>query len=558
MWSTATRKMSFTGNVQVARTGYSSEPLVGVAVDVYRFHFDEFGEWQFAQLNELPVITDSTGGFEFNDLPVSVQVRLVTSGTPPYGTVEIVEPNSLPCLAFRVSAVSGSQFVEIYDERTVVDGDWVSLHHPERKYVPLTGSPPLEVLIPDIVPASTALGNEFHFLRIGRATRDEIGEVGVSQVGLMNSATPSFFPGIVDAPFGSMLQIGGHFGPNFLTPPLSDELYYTVSYWEYGGDPTLPFNPALLTNEVQILDPLFNKRYVLPTSPTDKGYWDNRNFGPFNGTVTATGTPVQVYKRPGLYDFAVEYWPYWDLMVIWDSTAVPDGLVILTLEVYRKIGGTDTNPDLQKLTIASSAAGNEYLPLQINNCRPVPTLFDWRTAFATFSPAEAVGSVAAFDPCGVMPVTPNQVDSNECILVKYSVEDGDGNAHPYLKHYGLWVEFTPRQVAGAPLSSRVTLKGQGSDPANPPFGLGLGYKDINGSYHTGLSTAPLYSVQNYESVLVPRDDDGWPPEPMGDPPSPCAQYAVEVSLGCSVRTVNGWSRLFGHRHISRHIIVTRT
>jgi hypothetical protein len=121
----------------------------------------------------------------------------------------------------------------------------------------------------------------------------------------------------------------------------------------------------------------------------------------------------------------------------------------------------------------------------------------------------------------------------------------------------LWVEFTPRQVAGAPLSARITLKGQGSDPANLPFGIGLGYDDINGNYARALPTSPIYSVQNFESVLVPHHDDGWPPEPMGDPPSPCAQYAAEVSLGCSVRTVNGWSRLFGHPHISRHIIIKR-
>ena len=94
------------------------------------------------------------------------------------------------------------------------------------------------------------------------------------------------------------------------------------------------------------------------------------------------------------------------------------------------------------------------------------------------------------------------------------------------------MEYSPRQVAGAPLSARVTLKGAGNNPANPPFGLALGYDDINGNYPASppAPAAPTYSVQNLDSVLVPHIDDGWPPEPMGDPPSPCVQYAAEVSL----------------------------
>jgi hypothetical protein len=32
---------------------------------------------------------------------------------------------------------------------------------------------------------------------------------------------------------------------------------------------------------------------------------------------------------------------------------------------------------------------------------------------------------------------------------------------------------------------------------------------------------------------------------------------VEVGLGCSVRTVDGWSRLFSRRYVSRHLIIKR-
>ena len=62
-----------------------------------------------------------------------------------------------------------------------------------------------------------------------------------------------------------------------------------------------------------------------------------------------------VYRRPGPYKNTEEYWPFPDLMVIWDSTAAPDGLVILTLEVYERTGGTDTNPQLKKLAMDTAA-----------------------------------------------------------------------------------------------------------------------------------------------------------------------------------------------------------
>jgi len=597
MWTTAIRQLSFNGSVMVAIGGSSpSLPLKGVLVDVYRFSLDGDGHAQFERLNQAAARTSITGDFAFSDLPIPVEVQTVIPGSPPYTPVEVTNANSLPNLAFRISVEAevltigtseGTQFVDVYDEREVINQDWVT-SQPERVHVPLTGGPSIPVLIPEgnkeatliagiVFPAATVPGKEFHFLRVGRSIRQEIGELGdprpeyVGKGGYMISSNrwtitppePSFFPNIVDAPFGGTLQIGGHFGADFLTPPLSDNLYYTVSFWEYSGALANPFDSTHLTNEIQLLSPLFNKRYMLPTSALPKGKWETLNLGPFNGTITAVepphdpglvGTSVMVYKRPGLPDLTTEYWPFWDLIAIWNSAAASNALIILTLEVYEKTGGSDTNPELKKVAMTSSI--NEHLPLQIDNRRPVPKLFDWRTGFATFSP-ESTGSIATFDSCSEMPVTPGQVNSNECILVKYSVEDGAGNAHPHLNHYGLWVEFTPKQVAGAPLSAAVTLKGQGNDPANPPFGLGLGYKDINGNYAATLPTSPIYSVQNFESVLVPRHEDGWPPEPMGDPPSPCVQYAAEVSLGCSVRTVNGWSRLFGHRHISRHIIIKR-
>jgi hypothetical protein len=586
MWSTAIRQLNLNGSVSVAiGSGAPPLPLKGVLVDVYRLSFNGAADTQFERLNQAAARTSITGDFSFNDLSVPVEVQMVVPGSPPYTPVEVINPASLPSLVFRISIEAdvlatgtseGTQFIDLYDEREIVDQDWLASHL-ERMHVPLAASPAISVLIPEgneeatsaagIVMAPAAVpGKEFHFLRIGRAIRQEVGELGdprpeyVAKPGYMTSSNkwsvtppePSFFPNIVDAPFGSTLQIGGHFGADFLTPPLSDNLYYTVRFWEYSGSSLNPFNPADLAGDVQILTPLFNKRYILPTPALPNGKWETLKLGPFSGTITAVepphnpglvGAAVNVYKRPGLPDLATEYWPFWDLIAIWDSTAAPNDLIILTLEVYEKTGGTDTNPNLTKLAMTTSING--HLPLNIDNRRPVPKLFDWRTSFATFSP-EKTWAEAIMDPCSEMPVTVGQVNSNECILVRYSVEDGLGNAHPHLNQYALGVEFTPRQVAGAPLSQNLPLKDQ--------F---LGYDDIDGKYPPAPVPSPIFSVQNFESVIVPQQDDGWPPEPMGDPPSPCVQYAAEVKLGCSVRTVNGWSRIFGNPHLSRHIIIRR-
>lgn len=591
MWTTTTKQISLNGNLKVSVGGGSQVALQGVLVDVYRVWASGGGAFQSQLLSQVAARTDTSGDFSFTNLPVPVQTQMVIPATPPYTPIEITNPMSLPTLAFRVSveanvllagtAPQGNQFVEVYDERPQVDATWWPAH-PDRINVPLSGGATINVLIPEGDPEATALaglslpassvpGKEFHFLRIGRAIRDEIGELGdprpdfTNRAGYMTSTnlqtppSPSFFPGIQDAPFSGQLQIGGHFGGDFLVTPLVNELYYTVSFWDYTGSPSSPFNGTLLTNERQVQDPLFNKKYILPTAALPSGQWQTLNLGPFNGTITAVesahpatlvGTSVKVYKRPPLPNFATEYWPFWDLIAIWNSGAAPNNLIIMTLEAYERTGGTDTNPELTKLNMDPSING--HLPLHVDNRPPDLKLFDWRTGMARFTPLpNDVVNVAPFDPCGAMPVTPGHPDQNECILVKYSVEDGAGGAHPHVLSYALGVAFSPRQVAGAPLEAGVSLR---------TFLGGGVYQSISGSYSPTLPSAPVYSVVNYESVLVPTALDGWPPEPNGDPwsgGSPCAQYAIEVGISCSVRTVDGWGRSFGSPSLSRHLIVKR-
>jgi hypothetical protein len=371
----------------------------------------------------------------------------------------------------------------------------------------------------------------------------------------MTSSAQSFFPGVLDAPFGGQLHIGGHFGADFLMPPVVDNLYYTVSFWTYGVSGGSGFDEMDLLVETPVEDPLFNKRYILPTPMLPSGQWQTLNLGPFDGEVIAVeagvdpgaiGSMVRVYKRPSLPDPFTEYWPFWDLLAIWNSGAAPNGLIVMTLQAYQATGTVGGVVQLTKLEMDLTST-NAHLPLTIDNRAPALKLFDWRTGVARFITNDVVAT-APFDPCGDLPVTSPQADRNECILIKYSVEDGAGNPHPHVSSYSLGIKYTPRQVSGAPLEAGLPLRN---------FLAGGTYHPISGSYVAGAPT-PHFNIVNQESVLVPFDVDGWPPEPSGDPTSmgsQCSQYALAVGASCSVRTVNGWSGAFGNPSLARHIIV---
>lgn len=550
MWQNATKRLSVGGKVRYPATGGVFEPLKNVSVDIYRIIDAGDGFFSFLRLNSLPAITDLSGDFTFTDLPVQVKTKTVIPGGEPGTPIEIVEPTSLPDIVFLISGQAGTEYVEIYDERNMVDDGWFTAN-PDRVAVPLTGSPAIVIDIPDLISITPVPYDQFYFLRVGRVTRDEITNVDVpapALPGYMTSAAPSFFPGIVDAPFGRTLQIGGHFGNNIRLK--GEDIYYCLYFSPYSGNPANPFVPASAT---QITDPLFNKKYILPTSPGDTGTWQTLPLGPFTAEEIGNPIPIQVYQRPPVYDPAVEYMPFPDLMTIWNSTAADNELVILSIEVYEKTGEVDGVPQLTLITLAPTVNKYEFLPLMIDNRPPVPKIDSWETSDATFSP-QSIGALNLMDPCGEMVVAVGDVNGNECMVLGYGIEDGSGSAHSHLRYYRIRVEYSPKQVGVVPLETQVILKGQGTDPT---FDLGGTKNDIDWNY---TSVAPPYSnIFNFSSVLVPQALDGWPPEPAGDTysGSQCPQYAAEVSLGCGVRTINGWSRLFGHRHSSRHIIIKK-
>lgn len=589
MWTTVLRSLSVHGSVMADIGGGTHAPLKGVCIDTYHFAADSTGAIHFQLLSQVAHRTDVAGNFAGANLPVVVEVQTVIPGSPPYLPVEVTKPTSLPNVAFRITVESavltgsipeGQQFVEIYDERQVIDSSWI-MAHPERMQVPLAGGPALQVLVPAgnavaaivaglSVPTPAVPGKEFHFLRVGRVIREEIGELGdvrpefVDKAGYMRSTdtwapyTPSFFGGVYDAPFGGTLHIGGHFGAVWS----AIDLYYTVTAWDYSGNPA---NPLAVGSGQQILTGLFNKRYLLPTPALPHGQWETLNLGPFDGTITAVepphdpsliGTAVKVYKRPAPPNLATEYWPFWDLIVLWNSAAGPNALRVLSLEAYARTGGSETAPALTKLAMDPSVHG--VLPLMVDNRPPVPTLLPYNPAvpatkfykaFATFIGApEAVGASFPMGVCNEMTVTPGQPHGNECLLVRYSIEDGTGNPHPHLGWYAIQAEFTPKAVLGAPDSAHLSLK--------PAF---TGYHSLSAQYTPHLP--PVLAVSNVISVVVPAAVEGWPPE-QGDtwglPTGTCPQYAMEVGLTCWVRTIDGWARLFGTPHVSRHLIVKRS
>ena len=563
MWKTAIRQLSFSGIAKFLSKKISPpllEPLPGVAVDVFRFTKDEFGDYHYERLNTLPATTDLSGNFSFS-LPVSVKVRTVSSAVYPYEDVELVLPESQPNLAFMISSPTEteSEFIEIFDEKTIIDETWES-DHPNRLEVPLTGSPLLVVELPEFVEEVTVPGSNFYFLRVGRVTRDEIGEVGADadRVGYMNSATTgSFIAGHVDAPFGGRIQIGGHFGADFYDPTIINSLYYSIHYGTYTGSLAGSFDPTKVTITGQILDPLTNKRKILPTSPTDKGSWEVLQLGPFNGTVTATTDSVQVYKRPDEYNHMVEYYAFWDQMAYFDTKQLPDGLNILAIKVYKKVGGTKEAPQLQELAVTDSEFN--YLPLMIDNQRPVPAFIPYNATDGVnrkfrkaeahfFSVPETISGECAMGECNELEVESGYpIDGNECLLTKYSVVDGDGNAHKHIKFYRLVANFSPRAIFGISMPDTMSVK------LKEDFS-GV-FKPIKDTYEASMSTAPEMSVNEFTSVVVPELADQWPPEPSGDTSPPCKQYALEVSLHCGVRTIDGWGKLFSNRRVSRHLIL---
>lgn len=548
MWKNALRPLSVSGKVRYPVPGVGLSSLPNVSVDIFRVFEDADGFFSFLRLNTLSAITNASGDFTFTDIPVEVKTKSVIPGGYPGLPIEIIQPSSLPDIVFFISGHAGTEYVGVYDERSMMDDEWFSAH-PDRKTVPLTGTSSLIIDIPELSSTTIVPDDQFYFLRVGRVTRDEITDVITNVVdpdaGYMTSGTDSFYPGVVDAPFGGTLQIGGHFGKNIRLK--GENIYYRLFFSPYSGDHDNPSLPPASAS--QITDPLFNRKYVLPTPVLPAGSWKTIALGPFDATVA--GSSIQAYRMPPLYDPAVEYMPFPDLMAIWNSTAALNDLVIISIEVYEKTGEHLGVPQLTQITLVPTVNNYEFLPLRIDNRPPVPKITSWQTGYATFSP-QGIGPLSDMTPCGEMTVSNGGSSGNECLVLGYGIEGDSGIAHPHLNYYSIGVLYSPRQSGVVPLEAQVPLKGQGGDPT---FDAGVGKNDIDWDY--SAVTPPVSNILGYSSVLVPHVPNGWPPEIAGDTYSgkQCPQYAAAVSLRCGVRTIDGWGRLFGQHYSSRHIII---
>ena len=258
----------------------------------------------------------------------------------------------------------------------------------------------------------------------------------------LTSSVSSFFPGGVDAPFGSTLQVGGHFGKTIREK--GDNIYYRIYYSPYSSNPDAPFNPASAT---QINAPLFNKKYILPTYPGDAGAWHTLYLGPH--TAEVNGTPAQVYQRPPLYDTALEYMPFPNLMAIWDSTTAKDEQILMSIEVYEKIGEVNGVPQLAPIALESNVDTFEFLPLVTDNRLSAPKINTWETRVATFSPQGFdSGFLPDINPSSEMEVSTVAANGNESLVLEYSVEDG--SAYPHLRYYKLRVKYSHSQIEPPP------------------------------------------------------------------------------------------------------------
>ena len=154
MWKNANKQLNVGGKVRYPAEGGVFEPLKNVSVDIYRIFKDEGGFFSFLRLNSLPAITDFSGDFTFTDLPVEVKTKMVIPGGYPGTPIEIIELASLPDIVFLISGQAGTQYVEIYDERNMLDDEWIT-DNPDRVNVPMTGSPAIIIDIPNLISTKT-------------------------------------------------------------------------------------------------------------------------------------------------------------------------------------------------------------------------------------------------------------------------------------------------------------------------------------------------------------------------------------------------------------------
>ncbi|MFM8408556.1 MAG: hypothetical protein ACKN94_14660, partial [Pirellulaceae bacterium] len=479
------------------------------------------------------------------------------------------------------------KILEVLDERTEPGRDWGRSLNLEGTFVPEdalfvfrrvripASNTEAAMLAGDTAekarkPALKQRGNSFAFLGVGRATWDEIGGFAetrpefIDKTGYFRSANTwktnpdnlqSRLPDRYDAPFAGYLEIQGLFGGDLIDKPL----YYSVTLSRYTGDLSKPFDPTFLSDSRPVARSCSALFFEYLSTTTTDGRWKSEGLGPYS--VTIDGKPSYVYRRRLPRATNVEYWTNpTRLAVVYavdGFSDLGDGLWVMTIRAFERIGGTETAPSLQEIPLEATARTVMALVIDRSKVRlrfdkiypadPSSYVKLQLVACTWDSGGERYSQIADVTECNEVEVTPGQVGGNEGILVQFTICDWKGEPHKSWKEYKLTTEYTPRSTSDSPDKKTLNLRRQFA---------GTGPLDQEYRFIKPFPSDPTTPVSRRLCVLVPVANDGWPPE-KGDPhPTPCVQYGVGLQLEALSRQIDGsWETYYLPERTARYIVL---
>jgi hypothetical protein len=406
--------------------------------------------------------------------------------------------------------------------------------------------------------------NGFVFLGIGRAASDEIGMIGderpefKGKSGYLRSSDTwepkraSMLRKILDAPFGGYLEIFGAFGGELAT---MEDLYYSITYNRYNGSINEPFDPAKIvaTQALAVNSNALFWEYFVAGKPGGK--WKSEFLGVYQGSVDGQETLVCRRRLPRQVD--VESWPTQTRLCELNTKGLPNGLLVLGIEAYRKTGGTNDRPELSRISLDKT--GNSWMCLMIDNFESALRFDkiypDDPSSFQKLQVApckyigvpESIGRPVDVDECNEVVVSEGQTDGNEGILMQFTYFDL--KTEQILKHaleYNVTVEFTPRSTSDSPDSISIPLRKR--------F---VGFAPIKQEYQYIIGPDPVWKLDRVKCVLIPEKIDGWPPEKGDSNANPCSQYGVAIHISVRHRVTSGWGYSSWPFTRSRYIVMRK-
>jgi hypothetical protein len=154
-----------------------------------------------------------------------------------------------------------------------------------------------------------------------------------------------------DAPFGGLLHLFGAFGKLSGTPPCTGEVsWYHVKIrpvtFDAAGNPV--YGTALEGS-----DPLRKMRFEIDYVPTFRADAFLEKIGPYDGEDLTSGSATAIHNLYRVKPFPTSpgqtvVYSMADQRYSW-ATGSPAGLYEISLEYFRHVGGTATDPDVVKI-----------------------------------------------------------------------------------------------------------------------------------------------------------------------------------------------------------------